>query len=944
MKKNTLLFVTMLAMSGMAFGQKEPKVLWEKEITKVDLSTQKYFPMNILLSPNGNILFGNYDNSYGEGNGTQCYLFDKNGTDTSFKKSITRPIIPTALINNKYYLSTDYGGNVYVSDLNYNLVMRLQYNVYDVKIAALYPLDDGVLFVDSNFLMTKYNLDGKVEWKYQSDYNAKLLNRRPFGTERLYTYDDTNYSYGILDASSPFNRVKNITVSKSKLLYFVSFSTNDTFTYYDDYLTNFSNSGRIQLSPRRVLILDEKGKKMVETEPFLNSEIKLVPTSDNGAWIIDKEGSNAEYIKFDSTGKQTAKVKNTNLNYKFSSEVLSPDNSLIYGSYRYANDSLVINKTDILGSSKKVHIKVDGYYNYIYLKTPRENNTLLYYRDFCTDTNCNDHDYFFGSVNFDSPVKSNENKIEYNKPNIGSGIRPSLIFDDSSNRMVELSQYTSIEPNITLTTSLKYFNMDGSLRFEKNFTVDDQIGGIALYTPKDKALGRRVIGRYLYVFSSKKHTIRKIDFKTGADIWKRDATFLDYKIDSKGNILLLCKELIDASTKEYSYRIESSKTDGTLNWEYTLPQSLLPYGDVSIDNRNEIVIGGDGEYLIAQGFKLPLSNKSNSLILSKIGICNVITPISIAGITEACPTESVKLSFKNQNGVIYQWQKDGVDIPNIKEAVQSFKESGTYSVRATEEICQNTTFSSPVKINIRPLPTAEVKATQTSFCEGEKVSLTATTNGSFMQWQKDQKDLPNATGATIEAITSGNYRVGVRDDKCPQIGYSNVIAINAKPLPEANISTDIKGVIYEPFTVKMTANSGTGLKYQWLKDDVIIPNETNAIYEAKKSGKYNVNVSKDGCAKISDALTINILVPLVNQEEVGEEQILVYPNPSDGKFRITLPKTLKSADIQLFDTFGREHPFTQTGDQAQTNGLPQGVYFLKASKGDRSITSKIVIE
>lgn len=187
-------------------------------------------------------------------------------------------------------------------------------------------------------------------------------------------------------------------------------------------------------------------------------------------------------------------------------------------------------------------------------------------------------------------------------------------------------------------------------------------------------------------------------------------------------------------------------------------------------------------------------------------------------------------------------------------------------------------------MTIRQLPTAEITAPKSTFCDGEKTTIASKTNGIFFQWQKDGKDILNATTDIWEVSQAGNYRVGVRDDKCPQVGYSNIYTIITKLLPEANISTDMKGVVCEPLTVKMSANSGTGLAYQWLKDDVIIPNEKKLIYEAKKSGKYNVIVTQEGCIKRSDDLTISILIPLSNQEEVGDE-VKVYPNPSKGELK-----------------------------------------------------------
>lgn len=239
---------------------------------------------------------------------------------------------------------------------------------------------------------------------------------------------------------------------------------------------------------------------------------------------------------------------------------------------------------------------------------------------------------------------------------------------------------------------------------------------------------------------------------------------------------------------------------------------------------------------------------------------------------------------------------------------------------------------------------AEVTAPKSIFCEGDKTVMTAKTNGTFFQWQKDEKDIPNAITGIYEVSQAGNYRVGVRDEKCPQVGYSNTYTIIIKPSPEATISTDIKTVIYEPFTVKMTANSSTNLSYQWLKNDTLIAKATANIYEAKKSGSYKVSVTKDGCIKTSEALTISIQIPLANEGEIGEETVQIYPNPNGGEFKIILPKSLKSADIQLFDLLGREQTLIHTGEQAQANGLVQGVYFLRVNKGEKSVVNKIVIE
>jgi hypothetical protein len=58
----------------------------------------------------------------------------------------------------------------------------------------------------------------------------------------------------------------------------------------------------------------------------------------------------------------------------------------------------------------------------------------------------------------------------------------------------------------------------------------------------------------------------------------------------------------------------------------------------------------------------------------------------------------------------------------------------------------------------------------------------------------------------------------------------------------------------------MNANTGTGLTYQWLRNDSLIASATSAIYEAQVSGDYRVKVTKEGCSQLSVPLKISIAI------------------------------------------------------------------------------------
>lgn len=77
---------------------------------------------------------------------------------------------------------------------------------------------------------------------------------------------------------------------------------------------------------------------------------------------------------------------------------------------------------------------------------------------------------------------------------------------------------------------------------------------------------------------------------------------------------------------------------------------------------------------------------------------------------------------------------------------------------------------------------------------------------------------------------------------------------------------------------------------------------------------------------------------------IGENIILIYPNPNDGEFKILLPELLKNADIQLFDSSGKEYTLINTNGLFKINGLIRGAYFLRVTKDGNSITNKIIVD
>ena len=905
----------MLAISGMGFGQNQAKVLWEKEILPVGA----YATWEVAQSPKNNILLYGSD----EGFNPRRYLiksFDKDGQnqfsvgkqlsdstsyyfDKRFKNIVISTPVYVKALNPGTYSETKMDSAVFLNE-NYQVITKKATRGYAVD------NDGSIIYIDHANTVNKLDKNGNMLWQYTPSAKFQLIG----GYGNGFSTSEILYRPYVGNVGTPI-------ITKTAEGYLLQYST-------------------IDVSDRGYILLDNSGKQ----QAVVKSLTDVVSATKDGGLIVKHDGfqklnnKGIELWNFRDDSKFFAPNGNT-VNRNELVGILS-DESLILQNF-YANcENNLCNK--YFKSLIKVNKEGKLVWQTDWIKDLNDRD-LVSMKDegFLTFTKENHFLENLSSTWFGDPTWSAIHRFDKNGKLLWRfstdntiAVRKLEILPDNS-LIVDYRAITKANQN---STSSEYFvariSAEGNLIWKYNVSNNLKpfikiSNGYAVAGYKDEG---NTTNFYLNILDNSGNISSSLKLNSSQE----SLYFNSIKEDVDGSILL--SSILKQS--QFSSRIFKISIEGKIlnQINFSPTNSIYDFTDLDIFN------SGDGSYLLVSK-TVNYSNRSQ-IFIKKFQICNVeiLNIKAVASATEACPTEKVKLSVPKQEGVTYQWQKDGNDIPNFKDAVYDIGESGTYTVKVKDEICQNQATSNALKINIRSLPNAEIKAVKTTFCEGDKTSINATTNGVFFQWQKDQKDIPNATSSTFEATQAGDYQVGVRDDKCPQVGYSNIIPITLKPSPEAIITTDIKTVIYEPFTVKMTANTGTNLSYQWLKNDTLIANATTNVYEAKKSGKYKVSVAKDGCIKTSEALTISIQIPLANEGEIGEESVQLYPNPNRGEFKIILPKILQNADIQLFDILGRERTLVRTGDQAQADGLVQGTYFLRVNKGERSVVNKIVIE
>lgn len=87
-------------------------------------------------------------------------------------------------------------------------------------------------------------------------------------------------------------------------------------------------------------------------------------------------------------------------------------------------------------------------------------------------------------------------------------------------------------------------------------------------------------------------------------------------------------------------------------------------------------------------------------------------------------------------------------------------------------------------------------------------------------------------------------------------------------------------------SVKLMANTGSGLTYQWMQNGVNLSGETNAVYYAKTAGNYAVAVNNGNCSAISPAKYVSFnsapstptITPSGNLNLCGGGSLFLQPN------------------------------------------------------------------
>ena len=263
-----------------------------------------------------------------------------------------------------------------------------------------------------------------------------------------------------------------------------------------------------------------------------------------------------------------------------------------------------------------------------------------------------------------------------------------------------------------------------------------------------------------------------------------------------------------------------------------------------------------------------------------------------ASVVEICEGTNSTLQFTSQPNVSYQWQKDGINIPNQKSTTVTISQPGDYQVSASyTSRCALDTVSQLVKVVLVKGPTISFSPSDTArICNGDTALMQTTQgNGFVYEWRRNGAVLPTETRYTLATTQIGTYQVAVRGTANACISRDTAFVIQ-RPSPAKPEISSIKTQLCGRDSIKLQTVLPANLSVEWRFNGQIIPQRSNEFY-TNLSGTYQVRVSSGSCSALSDPKRITqVLADTIRFDSLlavcydPALRVALQGSPSNGRF------------------------------------------------------------
>ena len=228
-----------------------------------------------------------------------------------------------------------------------------------------------------------------------------------------------------------------------------------------------------------------------------------------------------------------------------------------------------------------------------------------------------------------------------------------------------------------------------------------------------------------------------------------------------------------------------------------------------------------------------------------------------------CSGQDLSLTATAVGGATYSWNGPNSYTSTVQDPViiaAATSDAGTYTVNLTVSGC--TSPDATVLVAINQTPSVPTVGSNSPVCEGQDLSLTASSSGSpTYSWNGPNAYTSASQNPVLTAVTTadaGTYSVNAIENGCISADASVSVIINPTPAaPTAGSNTPI----CSGETLSLTANTPSGISYSWngpngFTSTTQNPNITNA--SAAASGTYTVTADIGGCTGPAGVTSVTV--------------------------------------------------------------------------------------
>jgi hypothetical protein len=353
--------------------------------------------------------------------------------------------------------------------------------------------------------------------------------------------------------------------------------------------------------------------------------------------------------------------------------------------------------------------------------------------------------------------------------------------------------------------------------------------------------------------------------------------------------------------------------------------------------------------------------------------------LELASTMAVCEGEDVILSPTLANYQEVEWTTDGDGTFQNTTTVNSVYTPGANdilngSVNLTLNVtalgtCEN--MEEDVVITLNPLPTATL-AGEFEVCEGEEISVSGSLTGTA-PWNFLLKDMISGTEYDITSETADWTLPMTMTENCEfQIinitdanGCGNdgegLVSVVVNMLPgEATATIDVETIDVHTTTESVFEGDEVEFadSYSWILAPeeagtfVVSEREITITWNADFEGEATlVYTAENGCGSEMIEKTIEIYSTVGYSENDGVTSFEVYPNPTEGVFKIDLQlNDEETIEVSIMNVVGQQiwsKSYGQTQDvkdQINIENLAKGSYLIKVTGNNVNSIKKLIVK